>query len=525
MNQLFKRNGKPFFVLGGQAHNSTTYNDYDRGMFWKALDALQANTAEIPLYWEAIEPREGVFDFSSVDRLLLEAREHGKSLILLWFGTWKNGNMRYAPGWVKTDTKRFRRVKSHDGNELFVLSSHYRENLEADKKAFCCVMEHLRAVDRDGTVIAVQVENEAGIAGRSYRDFSENGERDYQKAVPEGLLQAIEEAPGSDLYRQWEAGGFARGKNWGETFGVKNGSENLTAYSVASYINEIAREGKKHAQLPLYTNAALDRNPWGWNLPGTNYTAGGPIPRLYEIWKYAAPDLDLLAPDIYFDCTAVYHEVCGRYGNDDNALFVPESGSQAESGNYKNLFYAVGQYGAVGYAAFGIENILDAEGNPDPAHRELIDSFRSVSSALPLLSKFRLTGKVHTVVQEEFEGGYFYETEKYIVKIEYPAGGYSNFIHQAKKEPAGRGRGLVIEAGSDEFYVLGTGFVVYFAPKDDSFYSEDRVTNHMPYLSVEEGFFTEDGAWSQSRVRTGDECDHGIWVFPENGTVKVVLCD
>lgn len=303
MNQLFERNGKPFFVLGGQAHNSTTYSAYDRGMFWKALDTLQANTAEIPVYWEAIEPQEDVFDFSTVDQLLLEAREHGKSLVLLWFGTWKNGNMRYVPAWVKTDTKRFRRVRSHDGNELFVLSSHYRENLEADKKAFCRLMEHLNAVNTDGTVIAVQVENEAGIAGRSYRDFSENGERDYLAPVPEGLMKVIEAAPGSDLYRQWEMHGLLYGKNWEETFGVKNGAENLTAYSIASYINEIALEGKKHSQIPLYTNVALDRNPWGWNLAGTNYTAGGPIPRLYEIWKYATPALEMLAPDIYFDCT------------------------------------------------------------------------------------------------------------------------------------------------------------------------------------------------------------------------------
>lgn len=525
MNQLFKRNGKPFFVLGGQAHNSTTYSAYDRGMFWKALDALNGNTAEIPVYWEAVEPQEDLFDFSTVDQLLQEAREHGKSLVLLWFGTWKNGNMRYAPAWVKKDPKRFRRVRSHDGNELFVLSSHYRENLEEDKKAFCRFLEHLNTADTDGTVIAVQVENEAGIAGRSYRDFSENGESDYLAPVPEGLLQAIEAAPGSDLFHQWEARGFARGKNWGETFGVKNGSENLTAYSIASYINEIARAGKKVSTLPLYTNVALDRNPWGWNLPGTNYTAGGPIPRLYEIWKYAAPELDMLAPDIYFDCRSVYEQVCTRYSNGENALFIPESGTHAEGGNDKNLFYAIGKYGAVGYAAFGIENILDAEGNPDPAHKGLIDSFRSVSSALPLLGQYRLTGKVHTVVQEEHEGGYFYETEKYIVKIEYPAEGYSNYIHKARKEPAGRGRGLVIEAAADEFYVLGTNFVVYFAPKDDLFYSEDRVTNHMPYLSVEEGCFTQDGTWRQSRIRTGDECDHGIWVFPENGTVRVVLCD
>jgi beta-galactosidase GanA len=40
--------------------------------------------------WEQIEARQGKFDFSFVDTLLGQAREHRVRLILLWFGTWKN---------------------------------------------------------------------------------------------------------------------------------------------------------------------------------------------------------------------------------------------------------------------------------------------------------------------------------------------------------------------------------------------------------------------------------------------------
>jgi GH35 family endo-1,4-beta-xylanase len=45
-------------------------------------------TAEVPIYWEQIEPVEGAFDFAIVDDLIAGARDHGLKLIPLWFGTW-----------------------------------------------------------------------------------------------------------------------------------------------------------------------------------------------------------------------------------------------------------------------------------------------------------------------------------------------------------------------------------------------------------------------------------------------------
>ncbi|MCL2092849.1 MAG: DUF5597 domain-containing protein [Treponema sp.] len=524
MNSFFTSKGKPVFVLGGQSHNSSTYSPSDLGVFWKALDALRANTAEIPVYWEAIEPEEGKFDFSSVDMLFKEARSHGKYLILLWFGTWKNGSMRYTPSWVKSNPGRFKRVISHDGNSLFVLSSHCEENLKADCRAFSALMKHLKTINSDETLLAVQVQNEPGIAGRSYRDFGQEAERDYQAPVPQGLLDRIALHPDDYLYKQWEKKGCKRGVSWEETFGVKEGSENLSAYSIASYINEVAKAGKAEYQIPLLVNIAFDGYHTGWNLPGINYTGGGPIPRLYHIWKYGAPQIDLLAPDIYHNTLKLYTWICQRYSNEENALFIPESGSRG-GGNTKNMFYAIGTYGAIGYAVFGIEGILDKNGQPRPQSQDLINSYHSLEAALPLLVKYRQSGKVHTVVEEEFEGGYFFDTEKYIVKVNYLKDGYSNFIHRALESEPSRGRGLIIQASPMEFFLLGSDFTVFFAQKDDIFYSEDRLTYHMPYLSVEEGRFDASGEWQTSRIRTGDECDHGIWVYPENGVVRVVLCE
>src|SRR5207237_1057317 len=96
--------GQPFLMLGGQVHNSSAWPS-EFPAIWKAFAALHANTIEAPVYWEQIEPQPGRFDWSNVDLFVKDAREHNRHVVLLWVGTWKNGNMHYVPEWVKTDTK------------------------------------------------------------------------------------------------------------------------------------------------------------------------------------------------------------------------------------------------------------------------------------------------------------------------------------------------------------------------------------------------------------------------------------
>ena len=62
--------GKPFLVLGGQAHNSSGNNPEDLARVFDSLEALHANTALIPIYWELVEPKPGQFDFSTLREIL-----------------------------------------------------------------------------------------------------------------------------------------------------------------------------------------------------------------------------------------------------------------------------------------------------------------------------------------------------------------------------------------------------------------------------------------------------------------------
>ena len=88
--------GRPYLILGGQIHNSSGWPS-ELPQVWRSMEALHANTIEAPVYWEQLESKEGQFDYANVDQIVNGAREHGLRVVLLWFGTWKNGNMHYAP--------------------------------------------------------------------------------------------------------------------------------------------------------------------------------------------------------------------------------------------------------------------------------------------------------------------------------------------------------------------------------------------------------------------------------------------
>ncbi len=103
--------GEPFLMLTGQVNNSSNY-PAALPKVWPVIRQLHANTVQVPIAWEQVEPIEGRFDFSFVDTLVRQARENDVRLVLLWFGTWKNTGPNYTPEWVKTDTGRFPRMKN-----------------------------------------------------------------------------------------------------------------------------------------------------------------------------------------------------------------------------------------------------------------------------------------------------------------------------------------------------------------------------------------------------------------------------
>jgi len=534
IQRIFTVDGKPFFPLGGQAHNSSAYTMEGLEPAWQALKLIGANTAEIPLYWEQIEPKEGQFDWSMLDGLLQAARARDLRLILLWFGTGKNGTMKFTPEWVKSNPQRFWRVISSDGQPLGVLSSHCEASFVADRRAFAAMIEHLRERDSaEHTVIAIQIENEPGIIG-SDRDYGPEAEQAFQNTVPPPLVQAIMDAPDSAATRAWRANSARSAGAWPELFGREAG-EFFTAWRTARYVDGIAQAGKAIYDIPMYTNVWLCENRW--RVAGLSYPAGGPTSNTLDIWKWATPHLDLIAPDIYISNPRLYGEICATYSRDDNPLFIPES-SWNESAAI-NVFSAIADYNAIGYAPFGIESYLDHQtGSGDAIRSEvkpLVDSLRCVAAAMPLILRYQGTGKLHAVIQEEFLNEQYLDLGDYLALAIFGNAdrdvAWSDFRHDGGDKTT-RGRGLVVQAGERQFYIVGAGYRLVFKKKGspETMLSgvqtaDFLLTRLSNYVRVEEGHFDQEGAWVADRRRSGDESDSGIWVDPDVGVVRVVMGD
>lgn len=83
--------GKPFLMLAGELQNSSLTSSEYMDTVWRKMKGANINTLLGCVTWEDIEPEEGVFDFSEFDKVILGARKHDMHLVLLWFGSFKNG--------------------------------------------------------------------------------------------------------------------------------------------------------------------------------------------------------------------------------------------------------------------------------------------------------------------------------------------------------------------------------------------------------------------------------------------------
>ena len=349
---------KPFLMLAGEVHNSNSSSvEYMEGV-WDQAQALGMNTLLLPIPWETLEPEEGRFDFTLVDGLIAQARRRNKHLILLWFGSWKNGECMYAPAWVKTDLARFRRGQIVKGKNkasrdrryplLYTTLSYLcEETCRADARAFARLMAHLRETDsEENTVVAVQVENESGLLGAA-REMSDEADEAFAGSVPVELtayLRAHTETMVEDV-RKAVLSGAAKG-SWVEQFGAV-AEEIFSAYYVARYVGRVAAAGKAEYPLPMAVNCWLDKG----DVPGT-YPTGGPVSRVREVWCFAAPAIDLYGPDIY---VPDFCGICDEYTRRGEALFIPESATHSYAAS--RLVYAVGHYHALCCAPFGFEDM------------------------------------------------------------------------------------------------------------------------------------------------------------------------
>ena len=300
----------PCRILGGELSNSaaTSIEDIDEVM--PRMRALGLNTVLVPAYWELMEPVEGQFDFTLIDRTIDVA----------------------APGWFKQDTKRFPRAMTAEGKQMEIASCFSDNVLQADLKAFSALMRHIRERDpQREVVIMMQIENEIGML-ESARDHSSLAEKAYKEM------------------------------RWAERYGTDEyADEKFMALSYAHYVEHLAQAARKIHDMPLYVNAAMNSRG---RRPG-EYPSAGPLAHLIDFWHEGAPSIDLLAPDIYdtgFKSWCAQYAMPLRPQDGDkvkNRLFIPESRCCENSG--VRALYAFGEHQTLGFSPFAIDQASPKE--------------------------------------------------------------------------------------------------------------------------------------------------------------------
>jgi hypothetical protein len=501
--------GKPFLMLAGELRNSnSTSPDYLKPI-WPRMAAMHVNTVLSAVQWELVEPQEGKFDFSLVDSQIRDAHAHNLRLIFLWFGSWKNGVSSYVPAWVKTNQARFPRVQDKTGRGSEILSTVSAANRDADARAFAALMRHIKEVDARRTVVMMQVENEVGLGGDS-RDRSEAANKAFEASVPKELLDYIG-ANKDKLYPQlrkaWEAAGSKTSGTWAQVFGEGEYTDEIfMAWNYASYVGRVAAAGKAEYPLPMFVNNACSMPS-----PGRPNPRGGgrPQPEVGNIWKVAAPAIDIRGPDLYTPNLPVWVNWYQESFVPENPLFIPET--DGNTGTY-HVFYVVGQHDGMGFSPFAIDEYSIARPgvkSVDAADLPLARSYGILTQLAPVILENQGKGKMAGVVVGAGEAPQKIPLGNYVLQASYPGRGrqaaaaaaappaFAGVSLEATELPERTGA-LFLSVGPDEYLVAGSGpLEVRFSPNTPG----DPIVG---ILSIEEGGYA-DGRWVPGRRLNGDE--------------------
>lgn len=535
-NAILMVDGKPFIMLSGELHNSSSSSiEYLNGT-WDKLTDLNLNSVIASASWELVEPEEGHFDFSHVDAIIEGARQHNMKVALIWFGTFKNPFMTYAPYWVKTNPRKYPRARDPQGNDLEHPTLFDDNIIKADKKAYLALLKHIKEVDRNGTIIMIQIGNEPGLRV-STRDCSPSAEKVWKANVPRNIIDYLVANKGTlqpDVELAWKENGYKTSGNWETVFGKSLSTEDgsgrilhltehlFTAYAYARYLEELSSAGKEIHPLPTFTNATGSVNSRGRSLGN-----GCSIPDFFDIYRAVAPSLDILAPNSYGQNL---DKICEAFAWKGNPILVPESGLSGV-----RPLYLIGEWDALCFSPFGIDH--DAVRRSEKEN----DLFRQANSIIQNMWGL-VTSNLNS---DKMRGVYIYQDKpsetieignysftfsrrrgfdigaimapvvndsppqgtQATAKTATPAGPPAGV--QAPREPSqqrqqqgGQERfmagGLVIQTADNEFYIVGSGINADIKPKPGV---KHRFSG---FISIHEGKFEND-KFIPGRLFNGDE--------------------
>jgi len=541
--------GKPFMALAGELTNNAATSLPMMEPIWPQLVAANLNSVLVGVSWAQFEPEEGKFNYTQVDGVIAKARENNLHIVFIWFASWKNGTSSFAPYWVKKDYTRFPRIQIGNGSTVSIsgpvelLSTFGDATRDADAAAFGALMRHIKEVDASQhTVVMIQVENEVGVL-RDSRDRSPAANRAFAGPVPAELmnyLEAHKDALIPEFRAVWAANGYKKSGTWEEVFGPGKpadlqlpiqttsppmseyehevswrelhwpSDEIFMAWNYARFVEKVAQVGKANYDIPMYVNGWLQQPNHAW--PGT-YPSGGPMPQVHDVWRAGAPDIDILAPDLYVPS---FDEVCERFSRNGNPLFIPETSTDAS-----NVIVAVGKYNTIGFSPFGVDG-----GRPIPT--ELSDAYKMLSQLSPVILANQGSDNITAVRMVQGDPPKQVKLGNYTLTFTY-TGRITGLPPQEKGGVVGApprpqpgappaetqlplvAAAVVIATGPDEYYFGGGGMRVDFTANTPG-------PANVGLGVVQRGGFV-DGKWELTRWIEGDDDAQGEILVLHPGTI------
>jgi hypothetical protein len=500
VKQLYVNN-RPFLIIGAELLNSSASGIEYMKDIWTHVRSLNVNTVFLPINWQQFEPEEGSFDYSLIDSHIKSASDNNLKLVILWFGSWKNGESNYTPDWVKTDMKRFPRMIFKDGKISTTISNTNKNCLNADLKAYKKLMERIAQVDKQGTVLMMQIENEVGLLGGT-RDFSPEATKLFEQQVPGELIKYISSNLNKlkpNIREPYVSNGSKAQGTWEEVFGKSPTTDEIfMAWNYANYVNELAKAGKGIYNLPTFVNA--------WDASGGNlipgvWPSGGPNYLMLDIWQAGAPAIDILSNDNY---SPTFGLSAANFVHNNNPLLVPEACAIWMNDTISaapKAFFSFGHFKAIGFSPFGIDHHIYHSNHSIKKAYEVLDNLR------PFITKAQVEDKINGFMEGDKASPASFQLGGFIFKPDY----------NLQKNPLIRGYGLIIQISDNEFIVSGNACHVGYE-------SADSGKPNAQLLSVEEGKFV-DGKWVKKRVMNGDEFGIKLPPNPYNIASDVYLDD
>lgn len=487
--------GKPFLALAGELAGSSATSARYMEPFWPEFRKAGLNTLLATVYWEQLEPEEGKFDFTRVDDLIREARKNDMHLVFLWFASWKNGMTSHIPLWMKENQQKYALAETKEGKSVSILSTFCEANRDADARAFAALLGHIREVDaREQTVLMIQIENEMGLHGNT-RDHSAAAEAAFNGPVPAQLTDYLAKNRANlipEFREAWEKAGARTSGTWEQVFGKGDYTDELfMAWHYASYIEKVAAAGKEAYPIPYFVNAWLvqpeDRHP------GT-YPSGGPQAQNHDIWRCAAPHVDILSPDMYL---ADFPGILRRYMRGGNPGFIPESRDGLKGAS--NAAFLFGEMRGIGYSPMGVERMLERE-----SFVPMGAFYKTMERMMDKVTEHQAAGTIRAAWLNGDDPAASYKAGDYIPIItektlrmgDYDVVVKLNTATRFNQTPNFAGYAMVMQDSAKEFTVVGANVSVAFKPADGKGFTG---------LGRVEEMVWNGEAWEASRWLNGDD--------------------